>query len=870
MRLQLADLSTLTGGYCEDAKGTYRPTNTSAAFEVKDACTLSVDANGVFSLGVGEHIIAASSYVASVNEALKGSYVISAVNFDPAESRSVGVTISHGRVVSAFAKHALYLPNSRLTSNIEEIRCAFRNPTTLGASLAADQWFVTASDLPATLAGTYNNVIMTGTQEDPKFVPCSINVSGNGAVTLSGPTSPTIKDGNWGASITISAPLDGFGNIYRGQVSAQHSTDDDFEPVNDGHITLTVYNGKLAVAQGSNSSDHSFVTCPVAPDVPESDDRPDNTKSDPGPPDCVCTAGTNPIHVGVGNKYQHERDFSGPGPMPLLFDRHYNSTAVVTSSHIGANWRSNLDRAIAVRLDAGVSKARVYRPEGKVYEFTLSGGVWRADADINGSLMQLRDASNNPIGWKYLNDNDDTEMYAAAGNLQSIQDRHGVTQTFGYDIKGRRSQVKDYFGRTLLFTFDEADRIQTMTDPAGGQYLYAYDGMNNLKSVTYPDGKVRSYVYEQATLPHALTGIIDENNARYATWHYDSRGRAYSSEHAAGADKFTVTYNNDGSRTVTDPVNTSRGYQFKSVLGAVKYAGQSQPAGTGCSAASSSVSYDDNGNIAIETDFKGMQTKYGYDKSRNLMTSMTEAYQTPLARTTTTEWHPGMRLPTRIAEPKRMTTYTYYPNGTLSTKTLQATSDLSGEQGLTAPAIGVARTWRYTYDAAGQIYTITGPRSDVADMTTYTYDPMGNLATVKNALGHLTTLSNYDANGHVGKIVAPSGVVTELTYKPRGWLDTHTVTDAGVVHKTGYGYDGVGNLKTVTLPDQSVITYGYDDAHRLTDLTDSLGNHIHYVLDNLGKRTNETVMDGSNMLKRQVDRIYDDLNRLKAVTGAAQ
>ena len=38
-----------------------------------------------------------------------------------------------------------------------------------------------------------------------------------------------------------------------------------------------------------------------------------------------------------------------------------------------------------------------------------------------------------------------------------------------------------------------------------------------------------------ANLPHALTGITDENGDRYATYQYQADGRAIATGHAGGA-----------------------------------------------------------------------------------------------------------------------------------------------------------------------------------------------------------------------------------------------------------------------------------------------------------------------------------------------
>lgn len=59
-------------------------------------------------------------------------------------------------------------------------------------------------------------------------------------------------------------------------------------------------------------------------------------------------------------------------------------------------------------------------------------------------------------------------------------------------------------------------------------------------------------------------------------------------------------------------------------------------------------------------------------------------------------------------------------------------------------------------------------------------------------------------------------------------------------------------------------------AHRLTDITDTLGSSVHYSLDAAGKRHSETVKDPGGTLTRQITRVYDALSRLQTVTGARQ
>jgi YD repeat-containing protein len=240
------------------------------------------------------------------------------------------------------------------------------------------------------------------------------------------------------------------------------------------------------------------------------------------------------------------------------------------------------------------------------------------------------------------------------------------------------------------------------------------------------------------------------------------------------------------------------------------------------------------------------------------------------ARKISTQWHSQLRLPAMIAEPKLRTSYSYDTIGNLLSKTEQATSDATGAQGFAAPLVGPARTWTYTYNTVGQVLTATGPRTDVNDTTTYSYDGQGNLTSVTNAAGHVTSLSNYDAHGHVGRITDVNGVTTDIAYSLRGWVTSRTATSQGRSSVTSYEYDGAGQLKKLTLPDGSYLSYTYDAAHRLTDLGDSAGNRVHYTLDNAGNRVKEEVTGSGGTLARQTARVYDVLGQLKQMTGGAQ
>jgi RHS repeat-associated protein len=641
---------------------------------------------------------------------------------------------------------------------------------------------------------------------------------------------------------------------------------------------------------------------------------PSNTHRDPLTNQCIgnrkddlCPKGVgNPINAGSGNKIQQETDYmlsSGA----LLFQRTYRSDGLFQPAYLGNMWMATYDRTVTANSTTTVL---VTRPDGTAYTFTFVNNIWTPDADIADRLTQQIDGAAAVTGWTYrLASDDSVEMYNAAGKLINITSHSGQAQTLTYtdgttsinggyisDASGNPTttalpsglllRVTDDFNRTLSFSYDAFNRIVKMTDPVAGIYHYAYDLYGNLISVTYPDNKTRTYVYNEsantfgADLPNVLTGIIDENNNRFATWKYDTQGRAISSEHNlpgnVPVEKVSIAYTTDTngnvtSSAVTDALNTTRTYSFTNVLGVVKNTGVTQPCSSGCGTASATT-YDANGNIASKTDFNGNVTNYIYDLTRNLETSRTEAYGTSLARTITTQWHATYRLPTLITEPGKTTTFTYDTSGNVLTKTIKDT------------ALNKLRTWTYTYNSLGQVLTADGPRTDVSDVTTYTYYPsasntagsvhsIGDLATVTNAVGLVTSITNYDLNGRPLSITDPNGVVTTLTYWPRGWLKTRTVNG---VQTTSYDYDGVGQLTQVTLPDNSALKYTYDTAHRLTDIQDGYvaagililtGNKIHYTLDAMGNRLQEETKDPSSTILKTRSRVFDALNRLQKDIG---
>ena len=107
--------------------------------------------------------------------------------------------------------------------------------------------------------------------------------------------------------------------------------------------------------------------------------------------------------------------------------------------------------------------------------------------------------------------------------------------------------VQDQLGRSVQYLYEQvagagAARVKQIIDPAGQAIGVLYDAGNNLAQINWPDGQGRQCLYERADIPWAVTGIVDENHTRLATYGYDAQGRAIDTQWAGGADHFSASY----------------------------------------------------------------------------------------------------------------------------------------------------------------------------------------------------------------------------------------------------------------------------------------------------------------------------------------
>lgn len=565
-----------------------------------------------------------------------------------------------------------------------------------------------------------------------------------------------------------------------------------------------------------------------------------------------------------------------------------------------------------------------YRLGGTAAAYEVIGDGLLLRFDGNGRLVTVSTAGGQTYTLTY------SDGTTSGPNGQVAKDSNG-TQWGAAVPPNQLIKVQSSTGRVLRYERDVAGKVTQMQIGTGDPTRYFYTPDDLIAKVVYPGGQTRIYHYNESTLtsganlPYALTGIsdLDSNGVavRYASFSYDGSGRAVSTEHAGGVDRHELQFNPSTLQTViTDPLGAQRTEAYVSVLGVRKLVSASQPAGSGSAAANKTVSYDASGNRSSVDDQDGIRTCMTYEATRNLEAVRVEGLPNTQAcmsvtaagavlpagsRKVSTQWHPTWAMPVKVAEPGRLTTLVYngqpdpfngnatancapsgaaLPNGhalvVLCRRVEKATTDPNGDQGFTASQRpgSVAREDKWTYNARGQVLTHDGPRTDVSDVTTFAYyadttadHTVGDLQSVTNAAGHSTQYTVYDAEGRVKRSVSPGGIVSQIGYTPRGWVNSLAVAAGSTLPQTTtYTYEPDGRPATASLPDGTTLTYGYDTARRLMQITDSIGNKVSYTLDAAGNRISEQYTDPNGTLAREIKRAYDALGRLMTVTGAMQ
>jgi uncharacterized protein RhaS with RHS repeats len=232
-------------------------------------------------------------------------------------------------------------------------------------------------------------------------------------------------------------------------------------------------------------------------------------------------------------------------------------------------------------------------------------------------------------------------------------------------------------------------------------------------------------------------------------------------------------------------------------------------------------------------------TTFGYD-GQNRLTSASYPGPTPSVTKTYTNTN---RLAT-VTSSVATRAYGYDSNDNLTSESL------------TVDGLGFGLT--YGYNGNDQLSSLTYPVS--GRVVAYAPDALGRPTQVSGFVGGV----GYWASGQISQINYANGTTSNYGQNSRLWPSYFQTTGAARTHLSStYGYDGLGNLTSITdgVDGSYYRTLGYDALNRLSSASGPWGSGM-LTYDGAGNLRSQTI--GPNRLSY----VYSGGNLLSSVSGS--
>lgn len=498
----------------------------------------------------------------------------------------------------------------------------------------------------------------------------------------------------------------------------------------------------------------------------------------------------DPINVVTGTVTHTETDVSLPNfSLPLTFSREYDSY-VTTDSGLGIGWMDNYSDTLTLGTSStGASTVTWNTSTGQQYTFTDDNGTYQSPTDLFGTLT-----FNSGNGIYTYTDTTGLQhsfgLVAGIYRLLDIEDRNQNELVVAWNTSlGRINSVTANSGESLAFGYNgNSLDITSVSDSTGRTWNYTYetlaDGKSYLKTATNPLQQTTQYsYYEGGALDGLIQQITDPDNGSYTYTYYPDR----------------------------------RGFEVIDPDGGMTH-----------------VSYDLYRSTTSYTDQNGNTSLTIYNSSTGLVSE-------------------------QISPDQSRDIYTWNPSN------LPGDSDLMVSH---TNAIGEVET--YSYNTTGQLtgtqQTNIGQTSNL--VTEYDYDtiqisvnngggstaPLFVVAAIvvnPGAGQEETDYENFDSHGNARTTIDAAGDKTTMTYGSQGQLLTEVEPNGYASggtpgqYTTTYTYNLMGQVTSVTSPQVTVLSSGYNNAGQWTMSFVDVTPVTTYTYDSLGDLLSTTNPDGT-------------------------
>ncbi|MFT3868476.1 MAG: RHS repeat-associated core domain-containing protein [Nibricoccus sp.] len=440
----------------------------------------------------------------------------------------------------------------------------------------------------------------------------------------------------------------------------------------------------------------------------------------------------------------------------------------------------------------------------------------------------------------------------ARGDVIQFIDRGGRKTTFEYNKRRQKTKTVQWSGLydatspvggtppsdsiVSTTTYDDAGAVDYILDPRNNKVDYDYDALGNLIEVKGADGQVvKSQHYDERN----LLGFTIDAFGNDTQFKYDDASRLKETIDPLVRHTY-FDYDANGQRNY---MKTALGHETDSVynsLGLVDSTGDAM-------GFSIIHGYDKDGRPKTLKNRREQTYTWTYDDVARKVTTKTPEQKSTIVEKDTRGLLKTVTAPSlRVTEFKEYdaegrllkqkdglgieTTFSYYPNGMLhevSEGGMTTHREYDDFNRLKLYRDGDGNTLQYTYDAAGNLETITYPGNKVV---TYGYDAYNRMASVSDWNGRVTSYA-YDAGGRLKQVYRPNGTKRNMQYDAASQLCFVQELDVlgNVIWQQVLRYDKDGRIDlAVTAPvsDSGGVTSApyysatYDNDNRLETWND--------------------------------------------------
>ncbi len=501
----------------------------------------------------------------------------------------------------------------------------------------------------------------------------------------------------------------------------------------------------------------------------------------------------------------------------------------------------------------GVAQA----PDGTLYIATHDGcsnGALRKVAPI------LPAYSNSAIAVASANGSELYVFDQGGRHLRTVDSLTGVTlYQFGYNSVGLLVTVTDHDGNVTTIERDATGKATGIVGPYGQRTSLATDANGYLASLTNPAGEA----YHLASTADGLLTTFTDPKGHVHHFAYDDLGRLIRDDDPAGGYKtlvrtdlnpnFTVTLTSALSRTTQYQVNypTTGGLDEINTLPSgitttfrMALDGTNTHRAADGTLSTSQLAPDPRWGLQAPLGSLTLATPGGLVASYAMTRSMSLSDPTNLLTLAT-------QVDTQTVNGRAyLSTYTAAGRAFTSTTPMGrqefANLDTLGRV-VQAQTAGLLPT-RLGYDSHGRVITATQGTGNEARAASLSYNSAGYLQTITDPLGRIARFDydaagrvitqtlpdgrvigyHYDANGNLASLTPPGRLAHRFTYTPIDLNATYTPPSIGTaLTQTVYSYNADRQLTRVTRPDGQTVSFGYDNAGRLSGVTFARGAYTY-------------------------------------------